>query len=123
VVDDPRSLVVSHLSHQLGWLCLAVALSASALALDAAVPFGVVLFAVPASLLVDVRPLPGGLGGVEFVLAGMLAALAGLDLGVAAAVTLRYRLCSYWFVVAVGDVAALYSSVPVCDLVEREALE
>jgi uncharacterized protein (TIRG00374 family) len=100
-----------------------VALSASALALDAAVPFGVVLFAVPASLLVDVRPLPGGLGGVEFVLAGMLAALAGLDLGVAAAVTLRYRLCSYWFVVAVGDVAALYSSVPVWDLLEREPFE
>lgn len=123
VVDDPRSLVVSYLYHQLGWLCMAVALATSALALDVTLPLGVVLFVVPASLLVDVLPLPGGLGGIEFVLAGMLAVLAGLDLGVAAAVTLLYRVCSYWFVIALGGLAALYASVPVADFLDRDPLE
>jgi hypothetical protein len=45
-----------------------------------------------------------------------------VDLGVAAAVSLRSRLCSYWFVV-LGGVAALYNSVPVWDLLEREPFE
>lgn len=117
VAARPRSLGLSYLYHQLGWLYVALALSACALALEAPIGLGVVFLSVPASLLVDVLPLPGGLGGIEFALAALLATLGGVELAAAGAVVVLYRLCTYWFVVAVGGLAAVYSAVSVRELV------
>lgn len=117
VAAHPRTLAVSLVYHQLGWVCMALPLSACGLALGVRLPVALVFFAVPASLLVDVLPLPGGLGGIEFALSGLLIALAGVDLAMAGAIVVLYRLCSYWFVVAIGGAAAVYSAVSVRELV------
>jgi len=79
-----------------------------------------VVFLVPASHLVAVLPLPGGLGGVELVLAGVLAVVLGIDVILAATVTLLYRLWAYWFVLLAGAVASLYAATPVRSLVDIE---
>ncbi|MFC4358668.1 lysylphosphatidylglycerol synthase transmembrane domain-containing protein [Halobium salinum] len=90
----------------LGWCCYAAPLYAAALALDASVSLPLALLLVPLAGLATWVPLPGGLGGVEVALTSGLVAIGGLPVDLAAAVALLYRLCSYWFVVAVDGVAA-----------------
>lgn len=91
-----------------GWVCYAVPLYASGLALGVSVPLALAVFIVPLAGLATWFPLPGGLGGVEVAVTAGLIAVAGLDLGVAAAVALLYRFCSYWFVILFDGTAALY---------------
>ncbi|WP_435102690.1 flippase-like domain-containing protein [Halarchaeum sp. P4] len=88
----------------------------------ASVALTVVLLAAfrPAALLHELHgvavPLPGGLGAVEFVLVGLVVTLAGVDPAAAAATVVVYRLCSYWFRVALGALASAYSVVGVREL-------
>lgn len=89
-----------------GWCCYVAPLYTSALALGHTLPTGLVLLVVPVAGLATWLPVPGGIGGVEAALAGLLVAFAGLDLGAAAAVAVLYRLCAYWFVVVVEGAAA-----------------
>jgi uncharacterized membrane protein YbhN (UPF0104 family) len=60
------------------------------------------LFIVPVGGLATVVPLPGGIGGVEFAVAGMVIALTTIDPAVVGAMVLLYRVCVYWFLVLVG---------------------
>lgn len=113
-----RAVFASTCYHLLGWILVVVSLWASALALDLEVAFALACVVVPTSLLVDVLPLPGGLGGIEVALAGLLVLLAGLDLAGAAAVVVLYRLATYWFVIALGAAAAFYSSMSVRDILD-----
>lgn len=53
-------------------------------------------------------PTPGGLGGVEALMVTLLTSLTMMQPQTAAAVTLAYRLASYWFVIVTGGVAAAY---------------
>lgn len=89
-----------------GWCCYVAPLYTSALALGHTLPVGLVLLAVPLAGLATWLPVPGGIGGVEAALAGLLVAFGGFDLGAAAAVAVLYRLCAYWFVVLVEGAAA-----------------
>jgi hypothetical protein len=116
VVADRRTLAVAFLLTQVGWLCFALPLYTGALALGVDLPFALALFLVPAVGVATVVPLPGGLGGIELALAGLLTGLAGLELAVAGAVVVCFRLCSFWFFTLVGGVAASLSAVPVGDL-------
>jgi hypothetical protein len=59
---------------------------------------------------------PAHNGGVEIVLAGLLAAFLGIDLALATAVTLLYRLCSYWFLILVGTVTGALTATSLTDL-------
>ncbi|MEF8851763.1 MAG: lysylphosphatidylglycerol synthase transmembrane domain-containing protein [Haloarculaceae archaeon] len=96
----------------LGWGLFLVPLYTSLLAIDHPVPYALVVFVVPVLSLVNVVPLPGGLGGFEVALAGVLVALvAGLELPAATAGVFLYRLSNYWFVVLVGVVASAVVSV------------
>lgn len=95
----------------LGWVALAGSLSLSALALGHHAPLAVSLFVVPVVGYSNLLPLPGGLGGYEAALVGLLVWLAGMDPVGAVAVTVVFRLVSYWFVIAVGVVLALFLSV------------
>lgn len=112
LAGNRRTLVSSLGLHQIGWLCSALPLYTSGLALGVDLPLPLVVLLVPLSHLVAVLPLPGGLGGIEIVLTGLLAALVGIELPLAAAVVLLYRICSYWFLLLVGAVAAVYSTNP-----------
>jgi uncharacterized protein (TIRG00374 family) len=109
LASNRRTLVVSFGLHQVGWLCSVLPLYTSGRALGVDIPLSLVVLLVLLGHLVAVLPLPGGLGGVEIVLASLLTALVGVEAVVAAAVVLLYRLCSYWFLILVGAVAAVYT--------------
>ena len=120
VAANRRTVALSFGLHLLGWVASAVPLYTSALAVDVLVPLALVFFLVPASHLVAVLPLPGGLGGVELVLAGVLVVVLGIDVALAATVALLYRLWAYWFVVLAGAVASLYAAASVRSAVDIE---
>lgn len=106
---DRSTIAVVFGLHLLGWLLAAIPLYTSAVALGAQLSVAFVLVLVPTMGLVDVLPLPGGLGGVEIVLGTLIAAVTGLSVPLAGAVVLLYRLCTYWFLLLVGLVASAYA--------------
>ncbi|PSQ18584.1 hypothetical protein BRD00_04660 [Halobacteriales archaeon QS_8_69_26] len=61
---------------------------------------------MPVAGLVGFSPLPGGIGGVEVVLSGLLVTLAGHDPAVAPAATLLYRLSTLGTFLVAGALAA-----------------
>jgi uncharacterized protein (TIRG00374 family) len=91
-----------------GWVFFAAPLYLAARSLGVPLDPLLVLFIVPASTLAGVTPTPGGLGGVEAAIVGLIVALTPITTGTAAAVALLYRVASYWLVVLVGGVATGY---------------
>ncbi len=110
ISGHPKQLAYTLLFAYGGWLFFTAPLYMAARALGVPINPLLVLFIVPASSLAGVVPTPGGLGGVEAALVGLLVALTSLSPELAAAVALLYRVASYWFVVAVGGIAALYET-------------
>jgi uncharacterized protein (TIRG00374 family) len=108
IAREPAALARALAFSYLGWVLFALPLYLVALALDAPLDLLLVFFVVPASTLAGFVPSPGGLGGVEVALVGLLVALAGLTPASAYAVALLYRVASYWFALALGGAAALY---------------
>jgi len=99
---DRRAMVTAAGLALLGWTLFAVPLFTSAAAVGEPIAFGLVLFVVPVGGLATAVPLPGGIGGVEFAVTGMLLAVTSIEPAVAAAIVLLYRLCVYWFLILVG---------------------
>ena len=131
VLRDRRAVLYAFALSQAGWLFFALPLYTGARALGVDVALALALFLVPAAGLATVFPLPGGLGGLEVALAGLLAALATIDLTTAGAVVILFRLCSFWFFVLVCGSAASMAAVGVRELsvsdrsasaVQREAV-
>jgi uncharacterized protein (TIRG00374 family) len=111
VATNPRGLLVALGFSALGWLGLAVSLWLSLFALGYTVPAAVVLVAIPAGAMAGVTPLPGGLGGVEFVLGALVTATTGIDPAVVAAAVLIHRAATYLLpTVAGGGIAAVLTS-------------
>jgi len=77
------------------------------LAVGRSISLWLVFFIVPASTLAGLTPSPGGLGGVEAALVGLLVVLAGFSTASGYATATVYRLASYWFALGVGGVAAV----------------
>ena len=115
---DRRTLAIAFGLALAGWVCLAAGLWACALSLGVDVPVAVALFVVPVAGFATVLPVPGGLGGYEAALASGLYALAGLDPASAVAVSLLFRLPSYWFPMLLGGVAAAALSLGRAELVD-----
>ncbi len=103
-----RPLAVALAFAYVGWLLFALPLYFSGLALGLPVPLLLVAFLVPVTVIAGSSPTPGGLAAIEGTLVVLLAALTALTAGEALAVTTVHRLTSYWFVVAVGGLAALW---------------
>jgi uncharacterized protein (TIRG00374 family) len=116
VRGDRRSLLVAFALAFVGWTLFAVPLYTSAIAVGQPIPFGLVLFVVSVGGIATLVPLPGGLGGVEFAIAGLIVVTANVDPAVAGATVLVYRLCVYWLPVAIGFAAAVYTGVSVRSL-------
>jgi uncharacterized protein (TIRG00374 family) len=108
IAAEPRALVRALVFSYLGWVFFALPLFFAGRTVG--IPIGplLVLFIVPASTLAGLVPSPGGLGGVELALTGLLIGLVGLGQADAYAVSLVYRIASYWFAILVGGIAALY---------------
>jgi uncharacterized protein (TIRG00374 family) len=111
VSEDRGTVAVAFFLAGSGWLAIAGALYASALAVDLALPAAVVLFVVSAAGYANVLPIPGGLGGYEAVGVGALSVFSGAAPETAVAAILLFRAASYWFPLAVGGLAATYLSV------------
>ncbi len=104
------SLAVAHVSSLLG----VAALSLLLLSLGAEAPLSALLFILPASMLAGYLPLPGGLGGIELALAGLLNTVAGVAWPVASAAALLYRIFTYWLgMMLLGGVATWDLSIEI----------
>lgn len=114
--SDRRAVLVAFVLSQVGWVCFALPLYTGALALGVDLPLSLVLVLVPAAGLATVMPIPGGLGGLEAALGGLLTVLANVDVAAAAAVVVLFRLCTFWFFVLVSGVAASAATGRVRDL-------
>jgi uncharacterized protein (TIRG00374 family) len=108
IAGSRRRLFVSVVFAYAGWILFALPLYFAALSVDIPLSILLVCFAVPVSVIAGSTPLPGGLAAIEGTLVVLLSVLAGLTTADALAVTTIYRLTSYWFVVAVGGIAALW---------------
>jgi len=108
VADAPRAVAVASGFAYAGWLLFALPLYLAGVALGQPVPLGLVCFLVPVTVVVGAAPTPGGLGAIEGSLVVLLGALAALPAGDALAVVTLYRLASYWLVIALGGIAALW---------------
>jgi len=113
--SDRRRTVAVLVFAVAGWLFFLLPMFTSFRAIGAPVPFALVVFAVPVVTLLNVVPLPGGLGGFEVALAAVIAAIGAVDLPTAAAGVFLFRLSNYWFLVLLGGLAATTLSVGVDD--------
>ena len=116
VSDRRRAVGVSLTYSVLAWAALVASLAACGLAIGHRVPLPVAMLVIPIAGYATILPLPGGLGGYEFGVASALAVLGGMDVVAAVAVTLLFRLCSYWLVIGVGAAASAALSVDLRNL-------
>lgn len=110
VATDRRGLALSFVFATIGWVALSGILWISLFALGYLVPFTVVIVIVPIGSMASITPLPGGLGGIETVLVGLLVPLVGVDLATAGAAVILYRSASYWLPTLIGGVVASFIS-------------
>jgi uncharacterized protein (TIRG00374 family) len=108
VGSSPRGLALALAFSTLGWLCQALALWLSFRAIGVPIPIAVALFAVPIGAIAGVTPLPGGTGGIESVLVGLLVAapLVGVTESVAVAGVVVFRGLGYWTPTVLGGAVA-----------------
>lgn len=106
-----RTLAAAFTIGVISWLFNAAPLYFVLVALGVDVPFALVLVCAPLASFGGVVPLPGGSGGVEVVLAGLLVATAGLSAGVATAAAILYRLSTYWAHLVLCGVVAVYHTL------------
>jgi hypothetical protein len=104
--EDPRGLAVTLGFSTAGWLCQILGLWVAFHAIGTPIPFGVAMFAVPIGAIAGATPLPGGAGGIEVVLATLLAAVTGPAVGfaTATAAVVIFRGLVYWTPTFIGGV-------------------
>jgi len=102
VAGNRRTLAAALVFSLAGWLALVTSLWLSLYALGTGVAVSAVLVAVPAAKIAGITPLPGGLGGVEAALVGLLVSTTGIDPATASAAVVVHRGATYWFPTVVG---------------------
>lgn len=104
VATNRRGITLALTASTTGWAFQMVALWLAFMAIGKSVPFSIILFAVPVGAIAGVTPLPGGAGGIEAVLVGLLSSLPGTTIGVetALAAVVIYRGAVYWVPVVIG---------------------
>lgn len=103
--EDPGRVGVALTWSVVGWALLTLPAVTTAAALGVSIPLAVAFVAVPIGDFLNLLPIPGGVGGVEVVLAGVLVALTPVDLAAAAVIAFGVRLCSYWFLLLLSGTA------------------
>jgi uncharacterized membrane protein YbhN (UPF0104 family) len=97
---DPRLLP----SASAYWVCDCAVLVVAVHAAHGSAPVGVIALAYMLGQLGNALPLPGGIGGVEPVMLGVLTS-SGVSLGLGAAAVVLYRLVSLGLQALLGSVA------------------
>lgn len=108
IANSPKSLVVAVVFAYVGWILFALPLYFSSIALGFQISLLLVSFLVPVTVIVGSTPSPGGLAVIEGTLVAFLVAFVALSTSEALAVTLLYRVTSYWIVILLGGLAALW---------------
>ncbi|MDG5758580.1 flippase-like domain-containing protein [Natronococcus sp. A-GB1] len=108
---DRATLFAALALGHLAWFLFALPLYLTAMAVSEPIPLAVAILAVALSKVGFLTPTPGGLGGVELTIAGVLALLAPVSAAAAFAIGLLYRVITYWLSVIVGAVAAIALSL------------
>jgi len=106
VGTDRRRLAFALGFSALGWVALATSLWLALTSLGASVPYLVTFLAIPVGDLAALAPLPGGLGGVEALLIGLLVTVSPATAGTVSAAVLVHRAATYWLPTIVGGGAA-----------------
>lgn len=106
LLDDRKTLRAGLLFGHAAWFCLMLPIVVTAWALGIELSIFLAMLVVALSKLGFLVPLPGGLGGVELTIAGLLFLIAGIGMAHATAIALLYRLATYWFTVLLGGIAA-----------------
>jgi uncharacterized protein (TIRG00374 family) len=101
VAGDRNKLLLALGFSTAGWLFQGVSLYLALLAIGSPIAFAAVLVVIPVGAIAGITPLPGGLGGVEAVLIGLLVAL-GVAPGAAAAGVLIHRMGTYFLPLLLG---------------------
>lgn len=104
VFGQRRRLAVCLALSSLGWTALVVALWVSLRAVGYPVSVAVAAFVLPVGMLAIVMPLPGGVGGIEAALVGLLVAVGGVPVVHATAAVVLYRGVTYWIPLLFGGV-------------------
>jgi len=109
---SPRRLALALAFSAVGWGCQMLALWLSLRAVGAAVSPAVPMIVVPLAAVAGITPLPGGAGGIEGALVGLLvAAPIGVTQATALAAVVVFRGAVYWLPTLVGGtVAAVVSA-------------
>ncbi|GAA0249613.1 YbhN family protein [Haladaptatus pallidirubidus] len=102
IATNPLELIFALGYSGAGWLFQAGALWLAFYAIGTTVPFSVVLFAIPISAIAGVTPLPGGAGGIESVLVGLLVSVTSIESAIVVAAVLIFRGLVYWVPTMIG---------------------
>lgn len=109
--NAPRLLVVATVISIVAWGAECVAFHIVLDRMGAPVPFTFAVSVYAISMLAGALSfMPGGLGGAEAAMTGLLV-WHGLDAGTAFAATLIIRLATLWFAVAIGAAASVTASI------------
>lgn len=109
--EDPGRVGVALVWATVGWTLYTLPAVTTGAALETPIPLAVAFVAVPVSDLLNALPVPGGIGGVEVAMAGIIVALTGVDIAAAAVIAFCVRLCTYWFVMLFSGTATTLSSM------------
>ncbi len=82
-------------------------------ALGATPPIAVLLFIVPTAMLASYLPLPGGMGGIEAAMTGLLVGVAGVPAPIALSAVLLNRTTRYIMSLGVGGFFASQLSIDI----------
>lgn len=117
LTHDRSSIVAATVFAALGGTAHLLPMYFSLQAAGTYASFPVLMFVVPLAGFAAIAPLPGGTGGVEVALVGLLVVVAGIDLTVAGVVTVLYRVSTYWFSLGLSAIGAVVLTTgPVTDV-------
>lgn len=91
----------------LAWGSFVVALWLSLSAVGHPIPLGLATFVLPVGMLALVVHLPGGVGGVEAALIGLLVTVGAVPVAGATAGVLLYRAITFWAPLVFGGVVTV----------------
>lgn len=113
IAGQPRTLAVVVAYSALGWLCQIAALWVAFGAIGAPISVAAASVAVPLGSVAAALPLPGGAGGIESVLVGLLVATPLTALAPASVVAgvVLFRGVAFWLPTATGGVVFAASTV------------
>ncbi len=108
ISTSPWSLLIAIVLAYVGWVFFALPLYFAGVSLGVSIPLLLICFLIPATIIAGLLPSPGGLAAIEGTLVVLLTALTAVSADQALAITTVYRVASYWLVILIGGVGALW---------------